>query len=68
MLWIKYALMGAAHLILIGHLPRPYFLLLPLWALAMLHGMSGFYMAMSLYWQVLRILSLYFQLFSQQFC
>ena len=56
----------AAHLILIGHLPRPYFLPLPLWALVMLHGMSGFCMAMSRCWQALRISFLYFQLFSRQ--
>jgi hypothetical protein len=52
----------AAHLILIGHLPRPYFA-----AAAMGFGYAAwnvdFCMAMSRCWQVLRISFLYSQLF-----
>lgn len=45
-LWIKYALMGAAVLILMGLLQYHYFLRQQRWALVMPLGMLGFCMAM----------------------
>jgi hypothetical protein len=62
-LWIKYALMGGGAFDFDWSSSTSLLLPLPLWALVMLHGMLGFCMAMSRYWQVLRISFLYSQLF-----